>query len=117
MSKVIVWGKTRDESIRKLYKALDKYHISGLTTNIPLIQNVLYHPDFTEGKYSTNLLSNLAIQNSKLSINESSIEKVAIAAAAINEIFGTEHAHKPNPWKLYGRLSQMTSSSNRGEKW
>lgn len=117
MSKVIVWGKTRDESIRKLYKALDKYHISGLTTNIPLIQKILYHPDFTEGNYSTNLLANLDIQNSKPSIRESSIEKVAIAAAVINEIFGTGHTDKPNPWKLHGRLSQMASSSNRGGLW
>ncbi len=53
ISKLIVWGETREEAIIRMQRALDEYHIDGIKTIIPVLKNVLAHPDFQAGTYHT----------------------------------------------------------------
>ncbi len=56
LAKVITWGDDRTEAIRKMIRALQDTVVLGVTTNIPYLLDILAHPDFAAGKFSTNFL-------------------------------------------------------------
>jgi acetyl-CoA carboxylase, biotin carboxylase subunit len=59
IGKLIATGKTRDEAIDRLSRALDEFIIRGIKTTIPLGQIILNNPDFRRGNYSTSFIANL----------------------------------------------------------
>jgi len=56
ISKLITYGKDRDDAIAKMKVALDNYVIRGVTHNVPLCQEVLSCDKFVEGNITTNYL-------------------------------------------------------------
>ena len=56
LAKVIAWGENRTEAIQTLVKALNSYHIEGITTNLDFVNAVLNHPAFQEGSLSTGFI-------------------------------------------------------------
>ncbi|MEO0131744.1 MAG: acetyl-CoA carboxylase biotin carboxylase subunit [candidate division WOR-3 bacterium] len=56
IAKVITWGNTRDEAIRRMERALKETVISGVKTSIPYYLRILKHPDFRNGHLSTKLI-------------------------------------------------------------
>ncbi|MBC7174615.1 MAG: acetyl-CoA carboxylase biotin carboxylase subunit, partial [Polyangiaceae bacterium] len=59
LAKLITYGRTRDEAIRRMRRALDETVIGGIRTNIPLHRRILAHPDFQEGRLSTRFMERL----------------------------------------------------------
>jgi acetyl-CoA carboxylase biotin carboxylase subunit len=59
VSKLIVWGRNRDECIGKLIVALDEYIIEGIQTNIELLRLILNHVDFRKGNFHTKFLESV----------------------------------------------------------
>jgi propionyl-CoA carboxylase alpha chain len=57
ISKLICFGKDRQEAIDKSTKALDCYIIRGVTHNIPLLRDILTQERFIKGDINTNYLS------------------------------------------------------------
>jgi acetyl-CoA carboxylase biotin carboxylase subunit len=49
VSKLVVWGKDRQEAIARMQRALDEYAITGIKTTIPFHQRVLAHAMFQDG--------------------------------------------------------------------
>ena len=56
VAKLIVHGRTRDECVRRLRRALQEYVIAGIETNIPLHLRLLEEPDFITGNYDIHWL-------------------------------------------------------------
>jgi acetyl-CoA carboxylase biotin carboxylase subunit len=56
ISKLICWGKTRDEAIARMKRALYEYKITGVKTSIRLLVKIMDTPDFKEGKYNTHFI-------------------------------------------------------------
>ncbi|NJN64832.1 MAG: hypothetical protein HC882_08085 [Acidobacteria bacterium] len=56
VAKLIAWGRTREEVIRRMGRALDEYRLEGITTNIPFLRRVIDHPDFLAGEIHTGFL-------------------------------------------------------------
>jgi acetyl-CoA carboxylase biotin carboxylase subunit len=56
ISKLIVHGKSRNESLMRLRRALEEYVIGGIETTIPLHQRVAVANDFIEGDYDVHWL-------------------------------------------------------------
>jgi biotin carboxylase len=56
IAKVIAYGRTREEAIRRMTVALSEYQIGGIKTNIPLHQLILRDPDFLAGNVHTRYL-------------------------------------------------------------
>jgi len=56
IAKLVVWGKDRNEAIKKCIKAIDDYEISGLTTTLDFGKYVLQHPAFVSGDFDTNFI-------------------------------------------------------------
>ncbi|MEQ9491928.1 MAG: acetyl-CoA carboxylase biotin carboxylase subunit [Alphaproteobacteria bacterium] len=56
VSKLVVYGKTRNECLMRLRRALDEYAIGGIKTTIPLHQKLVSAPEFINGAYDIHWL-------------------------------------------------------------
>ncbi len=56
ISKLIVHGATRNECLMRLRRALEEYVIEGITTTIPLHQELVENTDFVNGAYNIHWL-------------------------------------------------------------
>ena len=56
ISKLIAWDRTREEAIRRMRAALPGYIITGVKTNIPLLNAIMTNEHFLKGDYSTNFI-------------------------------------------------------------
>jgi acetyl-CoA carboxylase, biotin carboxylase subunit len=56
VSKLIVWGRNRNEAIERMNRALDEYAITGIKTTIPFHQEVLDNPYFQRGEVTTDFI-------------------------------------------------------------
>jgi acetyl-CoA carboxylase biotin carboxylase subunit len=56
IGKLIVSGKTRNECLMRLRRALSEYVIDGISTTIPLFQRLLAEPDIVDGHYDIHWL-------------------------------------------------------------
>jgi acetyl-CoA carboxylase biotin carboxylase subunit len=54
-----VFGKTRNECLMRLKRALGEYVIEGVETTIPLFQRLLQEPDIMDGNYNIHWLEHL----------------------------------------------------------
>lgn len=56
IGKLIVWGRDRDEAIRRMQRALNEFVIEGVPTTIPFHQKVLNNAFFRRGEVYTNFI-------------------------------------------------------------
>jgi len=56
LSKLITYGKSREEAIEIMLKAIDKYKIDGVETTLPFGKFVFEHEAFRSGKFDTNFV-------------------------------------------------------------
>lgn len=56
LSKLITYGKTREEAIELMIKAIDNYKIEGVQTTLPFGKFVFEHEAFRTGKFDTNFV-------------------------------------------------------------
>ena len=70
IAKLVVWGKTREDAIRRCIEAIDDYQISGVKTTLDFGKYVLKHPAFVSGNFDTNFVkhyfSNPEVVNSAM---------------------------------------------------
>ena len=57
IAKLIVHGKSRDEAIKKMLRALDEFVIEGINTNIEFQISILKNQAFRLGTYDTSFIS------------------------------------------------------------
>lgn len=80
ISKLIVWGKTRDEAIRRMRRALYEYKITGVKTSIKFLERIMNNTNFIDGKYDTHFIENNQEQLMKGNVKEECDDMVIIAA-------------------------------------
>ncbi|MCF7480953.1 acetyl/propionyl/methylcrotonyl-CoA carboxylase subunit alpha [Vibrio sp. J1-1] len=56
ISKLIVWGQTRDIALKQLKQALTQYHVRGVTTNIGYLHSIISQPAFADIELDTGFL-------------------------------------------------------------
>ena len=56
LAKLITYGKTREESIALMLKAIENYKIEGVQTTLPFGKFVFEHQAFRSGKFDTNFV-------------------------------------------------------------
>jgi acetyl-CoA carboxylase biotin carboxylase subunit len=62
IAKLIVWGRSRDEAIRRMRRALAEFVIEGVDTTIPFHRRVLNHEAFVKGDFNTRFLENYSLK-------------------------------------------------------
>jgi acetyl-CoA carboxylase biotin carboxylase subunit len=56
VGKLIVHGKTRQECLMRLKRALDEFVVDGVETTLPLFRTLVRNPDIIDGNYSIHWL-------------------------------------------------------------
>jgi acetyl-CoA carboxylase, biotin carboxylase subunit len=56
IAKLIVWGKDRQDAIRRMKRALREFTVEGVKTTIPFHLALLEHELFVQGNFDTNFL-------------------------------------------------------------
>jgi pyruvate carboxylase subunit A len=56
ISKLIVWGRDRNEAITRMRRALYEYMIVGIKNNIPFHKAVMENPRFVKGELGTHFI-------------------------------------------------------------
>nr|WP_087990675.1 acetyl-CoA carboxylase biotin carboxylase subunit [Bacillus subtilis] len=64
IAKVITYGKTRDEAIARMKRALSEFVIEGIETTIPFHLKLLEHETFVGGEFNTKFLETYDVMGS-----------------------------------------------------
>ncbi len=56
LSKLVTYGKTREEAIELMIKAIDNYHVEGVATTLPFGKFVMEHEAFRSGDFDTGFV-------------------------------------------------------------
>ena len=81
IAKLAVWGRTRDEAIERLRRALDEYQVVGITTTLPFFREVARDEEFVAGKLDTGLIARFNERRVEVGPSQEEIDLAAIAAA------------------------------------
>ena len=65
VGKLIVHGKTRNECLARLKRALDEYVVDGVATTLALSRRLVRNPDILDGRYNIRWLENFLSQERK----------------------------------------------------
>ncbi|RMA66053.1 acetyl-CoA carboxylase biotin carboxylase subunit [Ulvibacter antarcticus] len=57
IAKLITTAQTREEAISKMKRALDEFVIEGVKTTIPFHRQLMDHPDYVAGNYTTAFMN------------------------------------------------------------
>jgi acetyl-CoA carboxylase biotin carboxylase subunit len=57
ISKLITYGKDREEAIQRMIRAIDEYKISGVETTLSFCKFVMKHEAFVSGKFDTHFVA------------------------------------------------------------
>ncbi len=111
IAKLIAWGHTRDEAIRRLQRALAEFMLTGIKSNIVLHKNILAHPTFLDGSYTTQFIEK-DIVGKKQKLFMFVDEHVFLITAAIEAYQRAKgrdvsQINMASRWKTMGRSRQM----------
>ena len=114
ISKLAAWGRTRDESIDRLRRALDEYEVGGIKTTLPFFREIVRDKEFQSGRLDTGFISRFNERRALESFDADdkfNQEDIPLLAAAINyartQKAASLNQHSlsdgSNRWKLTGR--------------
>lgn len=61
VAKLITTARTREEAINKMKRALDEFIIEGVKTTIPFHRQLMDHPDYLSGNYTTKFMESFVM--------------------------------------------------------
>ncbi len=103
LSKLITWGKDRQEAIARMLRALDEYKIKGVKTTIPFHRRILVNDEFVDGNYDTGIVTRIEHHGS-----DDFLEISAIAATIVamddEKVEFVSDVKQDDRWKLSGRM-------------
>lgn len=62
IAKLITTAQTREEAINKMKRALDEFVIEGIKTTIPFHRQLMDHPDYLAGNYTTAFMNDFVMK-------------------------------------------------------
>ncbi|MGB7393159.1 MAG: acetyl-CoA carboxylase biotin carboxylase subunit [Pricia sp.] len=65
IAKLITTAQTREEAINKMKRALDEFVIEGIKTTIPFHRQLMDHPDYLAGNYTTAFMDDFKMEPQK----------------------------------------------------
>lgn len=96
LGKIIAHGASREEARRKLLRAVEDSVLLGVATNQRLLIDLLKHPDFINGDFSTGLI---AEHFSVISQQTAIAEQLSLAAALFYQHSANQHPQTLARWR------------------
>ena len=94
ISKLIVWGPTREEAIERMRRALAEYKIVGVKTTIGFLERIMENPDFRSGKYNTHFIEKNSAFLLAVNKENANDDDLALIATFAEYIFRLEDSKK-----------------------
>ncbi|MAJ32575.1 MAG: acetyl-CoA carboxylase biotin carboxylase subunit [Flavobacteriaceae bacterium] len=66
IAKLITTAQTREEAINKMRRALDEFVIEGIKTTIPFHRQLMDHPDYLAGNYTTKFMEDFILDPDRI---------------------------------------------------
>ena len=135
LAKVMTWGETREESVKRLLRALLAFRLEGVKCNIPLLQDILAAKEFADSTYHTGSLPQWMEERKQRSLHPQGSGPVAVnghkksdreiaAAIGVALVMAMQGNQPPgsrspaaSPWRAYGRREQLLSRSLSNWSW
>ncbi|HEV2126518.1 MAG TPA: biotin carboxylase N-terminal domain-containing protein [Chloroflexota bacterium] len=116
LAKLIAWGRTRDEAVSRLRRALDEYVLTGVRTSLPFHRWLVRDPAFLAGDFSTAFIAerwrpNSAVPESSWS-GATHRQAAALGAAEHTSVerrrqVAGSAAPKEHGWRRLARLESL----------
>jgi acetyl/propionyl-CoA carboxylase alpha subunit len=107
IAKLAVWGRTRQEAIERLRRALDEYEVSGITTTLPFFREVAEDEEFMSGQLDTGFITRFNERHVAHETDQVESDLAAIAAALSYTLRKQQSAvvapATQSRWKMAGR--------------
>jgi acetyl-CoA carboxylase, biotin carboxylase subunit len=112
IAKLIVWGADRTDCIKRLQRALAEYMLTGIKSNIVLHKNILMHPTFLDGSYTTQFIDKEIFgkkQHELFMFVDDDVFLIAAAIEAYNQSKSKDVGdyNIASTWKKTGRLKGL----------
>ncbi|MGH9873723.1 MAG: acetyl-CoA carboxylase biotin carboxylase subunit [Pyrinomonadaceae bacterium] len=120
ISKLAAWGRTRNESLDRLRRALDEYEVGGIRTTLPFFREIVRDEEFRLGRLDTGFIARFnqrreAARAAGFVQHDQQQEDMAIIAAAVHyaRLRNQASARQPAPgdsenrWKMSGRMASL----------
>ena len=91
LAKFVIWGKDRDEAIRRARRALAEARVEGIETTIPFFLAMLEDPDFIANNVSTQFLDGWTYQ----ATTETEEQRSAALVAGALDAFEMARSSRP----------------------
>jgi acetyl-CoA carboxylase, biotin carboxylase subunit len=116
IAKLAVWGRTRDEAIDRLKRALDEYEVSGITTTLSFFREVVQDEEFVSGQLDTGFISRFNERRAARDVETNQVETdLATIAAALSYALQRQRTAAAQTslvnsrWKMEGRNARLRS--------
>jgi acetyl-CoA carboxylase, biotin carboxylase subunit len=124
ISKLAAWGRTREEAIDRLRRALDEYTVGGIKTTLPFFREIVRDAEFIAGHLDTGFISRFFERRAAAALSAETLAKevdedetkrrdMALIAAALNYMQEQKQslvnqqprAEEQSQWRLAGRAA------------
>jgi acetyl/propionyl-CoA carboxylase alpha subunit len=115
IAKLAVWGRTRDEAIDRLKRALDEYEVSGITTTLSFFREVVKDEEFISGHLDTGFITRFNERRASQEVKTNQVESdLATIAAALSYALQRQQTAPQisvvkSRWKMDGRHAGLRS--------
>ncbi|MEJ7712569.1 MAG: acetyl-CoA carboxylase biotin carboxylase subunit [Pyrinomonadaceae bacterium] len=107
ISKLAAWGRTRDEAIGRLRRALDEYEVVGIATTLAFFRRLVRDAEFINAQLNTGFIERF---------NQRSAEHALITAAADDELLAAIAAALFHQQRATTASSDQETSASTG-RW
>ncbi|HEY0763306.1 MAG TPA: acetyl-CoA carboxylase biotin carboxylase subunit [Pyrinomonadaceae bacterium] len=116
IAKLAVWGRTRDEAIDRLKRALDEYEVSGITTTLSFFREVVTDEEFISGRLDTGFITRFSERRASREVKTNQVETdLAVIAAALSYAMRQQQSAPQTSvmksrWKIAARNAGLRKS-------
>ncbi len=121
ISKLAAWGRTRDEAIDRLRRALDEYEVGGIKTTLPFFREIVRDEEFKSARLDTGFISRFNERRDTAretaEVNETE-QDIALIAASVHyaklqraAVVENNSSGSQSRWKMVHRSSRLQGFS------
>ncbi len=108
LAKLAVWGRTREQAVQRMVRALDEYSVDGIKTTLEFYRNVFADEHYRQGLLHTGFIDDFLRRKAAPAVDgDPDLEHVAAMIGAIHTITHAPAAqprlNAPSRWRTQGR--------------
>ncbi|MBI1892096.1 MAG: acetyl/propionyl/methylcrotonyl-CoA carboxylase subunit alpha [Burkholderiales bacterium] len=95
IAKLIVWGKTREQALLRMSRALSEYQVVGVATNVAFLQRLIKSAPFAAAQLDTGLIER---HHAELFPPQATLSLPVLALATVSILHAEQQVAASDPW-------------------